>query len=143
MKKAFLFISVPLFLAACNSGNQQAAEMARVRQHTIDSIRAIDSVKAAEAKKREAAIKREREENQVAGAETGTIPAPAKKKKGWSNTAKGAVIGAGVGAVTGAVVDKKSSATGAVIGGLAGAGVGAATGAVIDHKKKKHKASGQ
>jgi len=143
MKKVFLFVSVSLFLAACNSGGNQQAEMAQVRQHTIDSLRAIDSVKAAEVKKREAAIRREREENRVAGAETGPIPAQPKKKKGWSNTAKGAVIGAGVGAVTGAVVDKKSSATGAVIGGLAGAGVGAATGAVIDHKKKQHAASGQ
>jgi hypothetical protein len=100
-------------------------------------------VKAVEAKKREAAVRQEREANRVAGAETGPIPAKTKKKKGWSNTAKGAVIGAGVGAVTGAIVDKKSSATGAVVGGLAGAGVGAATGAVIDHKKKKRAASGQ
>jgi len=137
MKKIFLFISVSFFLAACNSGARHEADMAQIRQHTIDSIRAIDSVKQVEVKKREAAIRREREENRVAGAETGPIPAEPKKKKGWSNTAKGAVIGAGVGAVTGAIVDKKSSATGAVIGGLAGAGVGAATGAVIDHKKKQ------
>ena len=137
MNKVFLFISVSLFLAACNSGARHEADMAQIRQHTIDSIRAIDSVKQVEVKKREAAVRREREENRVAGAETGPISAEPKKKKGWSNTAKGAVIGAGVGAVTGAIVDKKSSATGAVIGGLAGAGVGAATGAVIDHKKKQ------
>lgn len=144
MKKLFLFISIPVFLAACHGGGQQP-DMAQVRQHTIDSIRAIDSVKAAEARKREEAVRREREENRVAGAETGSIPAETKKKKGWSNTAKGAVIGAGAGAVAGAVIDKKSSAAGAVIGGLAGAGVGAATGAVIDHKKKKkkHAVSGQ
>src|SRR3954463_13505899 len=92
MKKVFLFISVAIFLAACNSGAQHEADMAQIRQHTIDSIKAIDSVKAVEVKKREAAIRREREENKVAGAETGPIPADPKKKKGWSNTAKGAVI---------------------------------------------------
>lgn len=60
-------------------------------------------------------------------------PAPAKKK--WSSTAKGAVIGAGVGAATGAIISKKKG-TGAIIGGLAGAGVGAGTGAIIDGSKK-------
>jgi hypothetical protein len=59
-----------------------------------------------------------------------------QKRKGWSSTAKGAVIGAGVGAVTGAVIDKKHHGEGAIIGGLAGAGVGAGTGAIIDGKKK-------
>jgi ElaB/YqjD/DUF883 family membrane-anchored ribosome-binding protein len=44
------------------------------------------------------------------------------KKKGWSSTAKGAVIGAGVGAATGAIISKKKS-TGAIIGGVAGAGM--------------------
>ena len=59
-----------------------------------------------------------------------------QKRKGMSNTAKGALIGAGVGAATGAVVSKKKG-TGAVIGGLAGAAVGAGTGAIIDDKKNK------
>ncbi len=57
------------------------------------------------------------------------------KRKGWSGAAKGAVIGAGVGAITGAVVSKKKG-TGAIIGGLAGAGVGAGTGAILDSKKQ-------
>ncbi|MFT5254486.1 MAG: hypothetical protein ACI87N_003558 [Flavobacteriales bacterium] len=60
-------------------------------------------------------------------------PAPARRK--WSNTAKGAVIGAGVGAATGAIISKKKG-TGAIIGGLAGAGIGAGTGAIIDGSKK-------
>lgn len=62
------------------------------------------------------------------------ISTPAKKK-GWSGTAKGAVIGAGVGAATGAIISKKKG-TGAIIGGLAGAGVGAGTGAIIDGGEK-------
>ena len=54
------------------------------------------------------------------------------KKKGWSNTAKGAVIGAGVGAATGAIVSKKKG-QGAIIGGLVGAGVGGYAGDAIDN----------
>jgi len=135
MKKVFLFVCISLFLAACHSGPSQA-DIALMRQHIVDSIR-IDSIKTAQAKKREEAIRRQREENRVAGAETGPTPAATKKKKRWSNTAKGAVIGAGAGAVAGAVIDKNNRGAGAVIGGLTGAGVGAATGAVIDHKKKE------
>jgi hypothetical protein len=39
------------------------------------------------------------------------------EKKGWSKTAKGAVVGGVVGAGTGAVVNKKNRVAGAVIGG--------------------------
>src|SRR5215212_5144528 len=46
---------------------------------------------------------------------------PAKTKKGWSKAAKGTVIGAGTGAVLGAVISKKKG-KGAVIGGILGAG---------------------
>jgi hypothetical protein len=57
------------------------------------------------------------------------------KKKGWSAKAKGAVIGAGAGAVTGALVDKKKG-RGALIGGLLGAGAGTGVGAIIDSKNR-------
>ena len=55
------------------------------------------------------------------------------KKKGWSSTAKGAVIGGAGGAVVGAVINKKNPAVGAVIGGVLGAGAGYG----IGHKKDK------
>lgn len=55
------------------------------------------------------------------------------KKKGWSNRAKGTVIGAGSGAIIGAVVSKKKGA-GAVIGGLIGAGAGYVIGNEKDRK---------
>lgn len=100
---------------------QQEEEAAK--QKTIDSMNAI--VAASEAKAA-----------QVAAANK-TAPVTAEqKKKGWSATAKGAVIGAGAGAITGAAVSKKKG-EGAIIGGLAGAAVGAGTGAIIDGKKKK------
>jgi hypothetical protein len=57
----------------------------------------------------------------------------AKHKKGWSRKAKGAAIGAGVGAVTGAAVSHKKG-KGAVVGGAIGAGAGYLYGR---HKDKK------
>ncbi|WP_230471110.1 YMGG-like glycine zipper-containing protein [Hymenobacter jejuensis] len=57
-------------------------------------------------------------------------------KKGWSNKGKGAAIGAGSGAVAGAVIAGKGDrGKGALIGGAAGA-VG---GAIIGRKKDKKK----
>ncbi|MFC0182355.1 YMGG-like Gly-zipper [Pseudarcicella hirudinis] len=64
-------------------------------------------------------------------------PVVHKKKKKMSNTVKGALIGAGVGAISGAVIDKNRPGKGAVIGGLIGAGVGAGTGAIIDKKERQ------
>lgn len=60
------------------------------------------------------------------------------QKKGWSKTAKGAVIGGVVGATTGAVVNKKNRAAGAVIGGVIGAGTGAVIGNEMDKKDGRH-----
>lgn len=59
-----------------------------------------------------------------------------KTKKGWSGKAKGAVIGTGVGALTGALVDKKKG-RGAIIGGLLGAGAGTGVGAIIDKRENR------
>lgn len=57
-----------------------------------------------------------------------------KHKKGWSHRKKYAVIGAGAGAVTGAVLSKHH-ATGAVVGGAVGAAGGYLLGR---HRDKKH-----
>jgi hypothetical protein len=62
----------------------------------------------------------------------------AQKKKGWSKTAKGAVIGGVVGAGTGAVVNKKNRAAGAVVGGVIGAGGGAIIGNELDKSDGRH-----
>ncbi len=59
------------------------------------------------------------------------------KKKGWSGAAKGTVIGAGSGAIIGAIVSKKKGA-GAIIGGLIGAGAGYAVGNESDKKKRRN-----
>jgi hypothetical protein len=67
---------------------------------------------------------------------TQTTPVAVKKKKGMSTPVKGALIGAGVGAVTGAVVSKKK-VKGAVVGAVVGAGAGAATGVIIDKRNER------
>ena len=128
MKKILIF-AVLTSLASCRD---QAAEMELAKQNTIDSIqvvqekqRVIDSMQVIT-----------RTEKEVIYVNNNTAQPVVQKRKGMSNTAKGALIGAGVGAATGAVVSKKKG-TGAIIGGLAGAAVGAGTGAIIDDKKNK------
>jgi hypothetical protein len=130
MKKILIF-AVLASLASCRD---QAAEMEVAKQNIIDSIqivqekqRVIDSMQALTVTK---------VEKEVIYVNNNTAQPVVQKRKGMSNTAKGALIGAGVGAATGAVVSKKKG-TGAVIGGLAGAAVGAGTGAIIDDKKNK------
>ena len=61
---------------------------------------------------------------------------PVKKRKGWSNAAKGTVIGAGSGAVVGVVVSKNKG-KGALVGGVIGAGLGYIIGNEKDKKAKR------
>ena len=63
------------------------------------------------------------------------LPAEPPKKKGWSAKAKGTLIGTGVGALSGALIDKNKGA-GALIGGAIGAATGLGAGAIIDKKQK-------
>lgn len=65
-------------------------------------------------------------------------PAQAAKKKGWSKSAKGAVIGGVVGAGAGAVINKRNRAAGAVIGGIVGAGGGYVIGRGMDKKDGRY-----
>ncbi|MEP7230587.1 MAG: YMGG-like glycine zipper-containing protein [Ginsengibacter sp.] len=66
---------------------------------------------------------------------TQTTTQTTTKKKGWSSAAKGAVIGAGAGAIGGAVISRKKPVQGAVIGGVVGAAGGYIIGKDIDKKK--------
>ena len=58
----------------------------------------------------------------------------ANTKKGWSKSAKGAVIGGVVGATAGAIINKRAPAVGAVVGGVVGAGAGYEIGRSKDKK---------
>ncbi len=67
--------------------------------------------------------------------EPAPVVVPQQEKKGWSAKAKGAVVGAGVGAAAGAIINKKNRGAGAIIGGVLGAGAGTGIGAIIDKKQ--------
>ncbi|HTN37956.1 MAG TPA: YMGG-like glycine zipper-containing protein [Arachidicoccus sp.] len=60
---------------------------------------------------------------------------PAPKKKKFSNASKDALIGAGSGAVLGAVISKKNRGLGAVIGAAVGGGAGYGIGKHKDNKE--------
>jgi hypothetical protein len=78
--------------------------------------------------------------NNTSGTGTGNTQAATgtTAKKGWSKTAKGAVIGGVVGAGTGAVINKKNRTKGAILGGVIGAGGGAILGHELDKKDGRH-----
>ncbi|AFK04560.1 17 kDa surface antigen [Emticicia oligotrophica DSM 17448] len=151
MKKLVLILTFIPFIYGCNRSSDTNAEIMKAKQAAIDSVnqanlisqqqKEIDSLKLA-AKDKE--IKSEKNNLAATKSHNSTAPAPSpsapvpvstSKKKKLSNTAKGAMIGAGVGAITGAVVSKKKG-QGAIIGGVVGAGAGAGVGAVIDHKQR-------
>ena len=127
-------------LAACNNKAETAKAVEAAKKATLDSIHAINTAKQKAIDSMKHVQLKENEEVAVAPADDN---APvAKKKKKWSHTAKGAVVGAAGGAITGAIVNK-DRAKGAVIGTLIGAGAGAATGAIVDHQEKKKKKTAQ
>ena len=147
MKKILSVLAISAVVFSCtNKQNEAAIQQAKqqsidsmnnaalVKQQTVDSMNRIKRAAVANEK-----AKTDRYEylsdNTVA--ENNTNTTTTTQKKGMSRTAKGALIGAGVGAVTGAVVSKKKG-KGAIIGGLIGAGAGAVTGNVIDRKKKSN-----
>lgn len=159
MKKLIPIVALSVLMGtSCNNAQKEAQqrridslETAMAHQRLIDSMNQVtalreDSIRQANEKAAAAATSRRSSSsgrtyntyntyNQDGYA--GNAPTQQQtQKKGWSNTAKGALIGAGVGAVSGALISKKKG-EGALIGGAAGAGVGAGTGAIIDANKKK------
>src|ERR1700751_2115083 len=124
MKKLFLIISSTCLLISCNNKAKEAElqqqatidsmNQVMAKQHIIDSMKNVsDSIANVE----KHAHGWETYSNSSAANSTTTTTTTKKK---WSAKAKGAVIGAGVGAITGALVDKNHGA-GALIGGVAGA----------------------
>jgi hypothetical protein len=152
MKKIFSVAALAIILSACSNNAKQEA---MIRQQAIvavkDSLK-LDSFKRADAREKErvAIVKEEKakqekrtlllaERNEAASARSSNssssrneTAAPAKKK-GWSQAAKGAVIGAGAGALGGILIDKKDG-RGAIIGGVVGAGTGYVIGRAQDRK---------
>lgn len=151
MKPIFSILIATGLLSACTN---HAKEEALIKQQAIVAVRdsiKLDSFKRVEAQKKEdarvaaqvkvekeAALKAQKrtlllsERSEAASANSAATATPAKKK-GWSSAAKGAVIGAGAGALGGVLVDK-NNARGAIIGGVAGAGAGYLIGRGQDRK---------
>ncbi|WEK21191.1 MAG: YMGG-like glycine zipper-containing protein [Candidatus Pedobacter colombiensis] len=147
MRSILLVMITGMLLSACTNN---AKEEALIKQKAIvavkDSIR-LDSFKRAETKAKEdeqqklakakeekvapLSVKQATSGRSVSTSSNGKI-APAKKK-GWSQSAKGAVIGGAAGAVGGALIDKKKG-RGAIIGGVVGAGTGYLIGRGQDRK---------
>ena len=150
MKNFIVLLMAGFLVTACgNNAANTEAQIAKAKEHMLDSIKTVDSLKAIAEKQQKSldSLTKLAAEKQVRKAKGDAVEpryadaeskpaAPAAKKKGWSSTAKGAVIGAGIGAIGGAIIDKKHG-EGAIIGGIIGAGAGAGTGAIIDAKKKK------
>jgi len=149
MKAVISMLFAASVLVACNTQSDKQEALLKSQQKTIDSMRVamekqaiIDSMNALQAQRQEAEKWEDIEKNeatnhtQAVSHTSAAAPAPAKKK--WSHTAKGALVGAGTGAITGAIVNKKR-VEGALIGSVIGAGVGAGTGAIVDHSVKKRK----
>jgi hypothetical protein len=149
MKYLFsIIITATMLLSACSNN---AKEQALIKQQAIAAVKdslKLDSFKRVEVKKQEdakiaAQVKEEKrtlllaERNEAAShsssSQSNNEAAAPAKKKGWSEAAKGTAIGAGAGALGGALIDKKKG-RGAIIGGVVGAGAGYLIGRDKDRK---------
>lgn len=142
MKKVLFLIMIAFVFAACNTQpkvpvvivdtmaiKQKAIleEQARVKTEN-DSINRAAELKSERQQSRNEAANQNASGYKDASNET---PAPAKKK-GWSDAAKGTVIGAGVGAIAGGIIGHNLG--GAAIGAAAGGGAGYLIGRKKDRK---------
>jgi PBP1b-binding outer membrane lipoprotein LpoB len=144
MKNLLITIITAATIMSCTSNAGTNAKIEEARQAAIDSMHKATEIEAI----KQAAIDSVNRANEKAEATEKVIyvhdndnnsasPATKTQRKKMNNVAKGALIGAGAGAITGAVVSKKKG-QGAIIGGVVGAGAGAATGAIIDRNKKNN-----
>jgi hypothetical protein len=151
MKKILPALAIISVLAACNTNNKAATELAalKAKQATIDSMNLVVAQKEAKADeravsyiaaaKKSTAVRRSaprKMSSYASYSEPAVLPTatPAPQKKGWSNKAKGAVIGGVIGAGAGAVISKDKKVQGAIIGGVLGAAGGYGVGAILDKK---------
>lgn len=144
MKKYLIIISV-LALAACNNSKNAEESAIRdneVRQRTIDSIALVNANHHQHYSSSVINYSHSTTNNSETNDNSST---EAPKKKGMSNTTKGALIGTGAGIVGGALTgaatsqDKgKGALIGGAIGGAVGSGVGYGIGADKDKKAKQN-----
>jgi hypothetical protein len=167
MKRSLIVLSAFTFLIACNNGPKTPAGTTYSLSDSLKFVNDTTGLAAYQAWKAEHeldATKSQATENRHSAAvssakesthrttsgstnsgtassgtsSSGSTGTAAPAKKGWSKTAKGAVIGGVVGAGAGAVINKQNRAAGAVIGGVVGAGAGAVIGHDMDKKDGRH-----
>ncbi|MEC5145568.1 glycine zipper domain-containing protein [Chitinophaga sp. 212800010-3] len=159
MKTILIALAATVAVVSCNSNAQNNAAIEKAKRATIDSMNNVSAIKQQVVdsmnnlkhhhfRGNEAAPVMSSAGGGAAVSDPGYSAAPAatapaaptrtRKRfwKDWSHTAKGAVVGAGAGAITGAIVNPDHG-KGAAIGTLIGAGVGAGTGALVDKKKRR------
>lgn len=156
----FILLAV-LVTSSCNAGAiknetestemSQTADIQSAKQEVLDSVNKVqmttrieqlrtDSLKNAGVVEHKQVVTTSQSNSGNTTTQTTTTET---KKKGMTNTTKGALIGAGAGAATGAVagalIDGKKgegAVVGGLIGGAVGSGVGYAAGHKVDKKKK-------
>jgi hypothetical protein len=151
MKRIFTLIAitaaVAVLMASCSGKSGTSAETKpigyddtaglaqfqawKMMNERADAM-AYNQVKAPVAPARQTTTKRSTSTN--SGTMSSTSTNQAKVKKGWSKSAKYAVIGGVAGGVAGAVINKKNRTVGAVIGTVLGAGAGYGIGRSQDKK---------
>jgi hypothetical protein len=118
----------------------KAAKQARYE----DSLKAVGAAREREASRSKTsyAATRPRTAYRSSGYKSSSAPSgyastayPAAKKRSHAGR-NGALIGAGAGALTGALVTKKNRGVGALIGGVAGGAAGFGIGKIVEHKKE-------
>lgn len=137
MKKLKFFIAggiISISAISCNMKSSDRAELEKMR--ALDSL---ENAMEAEMRAEKNTYSRSSSSNTDFNSPTYEPSDPVAyraEKKRMSNTTKGALIGAGVGAASGAVIAKKP-VKGAVLGGVIGAGAGAVTGQIYDKKNNQ------
>ena len=150
-KKLIFGISLLIVTSsACTNNSIQNQQAALKRKDSLlaDSIKQFKAADAAKVAERKEAIENRhhssapayttRPQNGQGSVGTYGDNPPVEKKKGWSDAAKGSAIGAGGGAIAGALIDKRHG-QGAIIGGLVGAGAGYLIGRGDDRKSGRVK----
>ncbi len=152
MKRVFTLLSVvaiaAIFMTACNN-NPKTADTTlkyedtvglaqfqawKVQNERIDPMYAAAA--AAPVRAARSSATRTRSTASRSGTMTSTSSNQAKTtaKKGWSKSAKYAVIGGVAGGAAGAIINKRNRAVGAVVGAVIGAGGGYVLGRSQDKK---------
>lgn len=151
MKRIFTILSIvavaAILLTACSQNPKTASEKVLSYEDTVglsqfqawkaqnERIDPMYAAAPAPAPVRKAAT-RTRSTASRSGSMTSTSSNQAKTtaKKGWSKSAKYAVIGGVAGGAAGAIINKRNRAVGAVVGAVIGAGGGYIFGRTQDKK---------